>query len=117
MSRSRIALLFVLTVAGCGGVLAEGKADFKKGRYAEARETFVAAEPESRNWEDKRRAEYALYRGLTHGALGDRAAAGVWLHEAKAIEDAHPATLSADDMTRLKLGLESIDPSQAAAAP
>ena len=113
----RLALTFALLVAACGGVLAEGKADFKKGRYAEAKEAFVAAEPESRTWEDRRRAEYALYRGLTHGALGDRAAASVWLHEAKAIEDAHPATLSADDMTRLKLGLEAVDPAQAAAAP
>lgn len=112
--RLGLALAFsVVFAAACGGALAEGKSDFKKGRYPEAKETFVEAESEMRTWDDRRRAEYALYRGLTHGALGDRAAAGVWLREAKAIEDAHPGSLTADDMTRLRMGLESIDPAQA----
>jgi hypothetical protein len=114
MHRRLLLLLSIVFVSACGGALAEGKAEFKKGRYPEAKQTLIAAEAESKGWDDRHRAEYALYRGLTHGALGDRATAGVWLREAKAIEDAHPGTLSADDMTRLKLGLESIDPAQAA---
>ena len=98
--------LAILLVAACGSVLADAKSDFKRGRYGEAREALVRVEPESRTWDERRRAEYALYRGLTHGALGDRQAAGVWLKEAKVLEDAQPGTLSEDDRARLRLGLE-----------
>ncbi len=106
-----------LGLVACGGPLNEAKADFNKGHYARAKEELVRAEGESREWSDRQRAEYALYRGLTHGALGDRAAAALWLREAKAVEDTHPGTLDADDMARLNLGLESSDPSQLPAAP
>jgi hypothetical protein len=117
MVRRLAGLLVVIAAVSCGGALADGKSAFKKGRYAEARQTFETVERESRTWDDRKRAEYALYRGLTHGALGDRAAGLLWLREAKAIEDARPGTLTADDRTRLVLGLESVDPSQAAATP
>ncbi len=102
------------TVA-CGSALSQGKSEFKKGRYGEARQTLGNVEVESRTWDDSRRAEYALYRGLTHGALGDRAASSVWLHEAQAIESAKPGSLSTDDVTRLNLALESlaVEPSSA----
>jgi len=102
---------------GCGGPLADAKSDFKKGLYSEAKDELLQAERESHTWDDRHRAEYALYRGLTHGALGDRAAATLWLHEAKAIESAHPGTLSADDRARLNLGLESTDPEELPAPP
>jgi hypothetical protein len=103
-------------LASCGGPLSEAKGDFKNGRYAEAKETLVRAETESRGWSDQRRAEYALYRGLTHNALGDRAVAVTWLREANAIEGAHPGTLNEDDQVRLRLGLEAVA-SDSAAAP
>src|SRR5262245_23405668 len=115
--RIGLGVAFTALLAACGGVLAQAKSEYKTGHYAEARQTLVAAEPESRTWDDRHRAEYALYRGLTHGALGERAAAGVWLREAKAIEDAHPDALSTDDLRRLKLGLETIDPALAPPSP
>jgi hypothetical protein len=114
--RPSFALLCVALVA-CGGALADAKSDFKKGRYAEAKETLVRAEPESKAWGEDKRAEYALYRGLTHNALGDRAAGSVWLAQAKALEDAHPGTLSEDDRVRLRLGLEAVQPESAAPSP
>jgi hypothetical protein len=115
---SGLAWLFLgAALSACGGPLAEAKADFKRGHYPQAKEELLRAESESRAWDDKRRAEYALYRGLTHGALGDRAAAALWLREAKAVEDAHPGTLTADDLTRLNLALESTDPAQLPASP
>lgn len=104
-----MALLAVPLIAACGGALTDGKSEFEKGRYAEAKQTFVSIEDESRRWTDAKRAEYALFRGLTHGALGDRAEAGVWLREAKAIEDGHPGSLSHADVQRLRSGLESND--------
>jgi len=102
-------LLTMLSLAACGGPLSRGESLFAKARYPEAKQTFVAAEAESRGWDDARRAEYALYRGLTHEALGDRAQAGVWLRDAKAIEDSRPGSLSPEDARRLKVGLESND--------
>ena len=62
-------------------------------------------------------AEYALYRGLVHHSLGDRAAAGVWLAEAKALDDAQPHTLSDEDRVRLKLALESLASDTAPPSP
>jgi TolA-binding protein len=100
-------LLLVLCAAACSGALAEGKSQFEQGRYAAAKQTFASAEGASRGYGDRDRAAYALYRGLTLGALGDRAQAGVWLREARAIEDAHPGALTPDDARRLKEGLET----------
>jgi hypothetical protein len=105
----RHALLLLVLLVGCGGALAEGESQFKKGRYPEAKQTFASIEADSARWSDARRAEYALYRGLTLAALGDRAQAGVWLREAKAIEDSRPGSLSAEDAQRLKLGLDAND--------
>jgi hypothetical protein len=101
--------VLLLSLWACGGSLATGQSQFEQGRYPEAKQTFAAAEADSRRWSDERRARYALYRGLTLGALGDRAQAGVWLREAKAVEDAHPGSLSFEDRQRLRLGLESND--------
>jgi hypothetical protein len=99
-------------LAACGGPLADAKADYRKGLYSQARDELVQAEVDSHTWEDRRRAEYALYRGLTHAALGDRAAASLWLHEANAIDSAHPGALSSDDRAQLASALESIDPEE-----
>ncbi len=106
-ARTPLLLFVIASASACGGALAEGESQFKKGRYPEAKQTFAALETESRTWDDHRRAEYALYRGLTYGAVGDRAQAGVWLREAKAIEGAHPGSLSSEDNERLSVGLET----------
>ncbi len=101
-----------LAIGGCGAsALASAESDFKAGRYAEAKAAFVELEPSYAKWKDSGRgAEYCLYRGLTHAALGDRAAAARWLAEAKSIEDAIPGSLSKDDKARLELGLTSVGP-------
>jgi hypothetical protein len=112
----RVALALTLSFAlvACGGGLGNAKADFHKGRLAEAKSELVLLETDSRTWSVQRRAEYALYRGLVHLSLGDRSAAGVWLTEAKALDDAQPRALSDDDRIRLKLALESLATSGAA---
>ncbi|MBX3205782.1 MAG: hypothetical protein KF764_11985 [Labilithrix sp.] len=102
-----VALLVSFAFA-CGGALAGAKSDFKGGRVAEAKDKLVAMEADSRSWTGTRRAEYVLYRGLVHHALGDRAAAAPWLREAKALEDEHPRTLSEDDRARLDLALDAL---------
>ena len=104
----RLLPLLLLLAVACGGGLASAKSDFKSGRLAEAKGTLVALEPESQSWTGAKRAEYLLYRGLVHHSLGDRETASRWLREAKAIEDAHPRTLSEDDRARLDLALDAL---------
>jgi hypothetical protein len=101
-------LLVLLPIAGCAGVLARAESEFTEGRYPDAKQAFVSLEAASTTWGDAKRAEYCLYRGLTHAALGDRAPAAVWLREAKAIVDSHPMSLSRGDMVRLKTGLDGL---------
>jgi hypothetical protein len=104
-------------LAACGGALTDAKSDFKKGRYADAKTELVALESDQKTWDEQRRCEYALYRGLVHNALGDRGAASLWLKEARALVDAHPGILGADDVTRLNLALEGVSPDVAPAPP
>jgi hypothetical protein len=103
-----IPLLVLLPIAGCAGALARSESEFTDGRYPDAKQGFVSLEAESTNWGNAKRAEYCLYRGLTHAALGDRAQAALWLREAKALEDSHPMSLSRGDMTRLQMGLDGL---------
>lgn len=105
----RRAAVLALFLVACGGSLGAAKSDFKRGRLADAKAELLALEPEAKQWRGTKRAEYALYRGLVHQSLGDRAEAGVWLREAKHEEDVHPHTLAEDDRVRLKLALESLD--------
>jgi len=105
-----IACAIACLAIACGSALADGRAQFDKGSYPEAKQTFVSIEQDAKTWPDAKRAEYALYRGLTHAALGDKVAAGIWLKEAKAIVDVSPAALSAEDAQRLKLGLDQLQP-------
>ncbi len=98
-----------VTLAACGGALAEGESEFKKGRYPEAKQTFASLEEEAAHYDDSKRAEYALYRGLTLGALGDTAEAAIWVREAKALEAAHPGSLSQEDARRMKTAIDAAD--------
>ncbi len=104
---SVVAVAVAVVVFGCGGALGRGESQFDDGRYPEAKNTFAALEAESHTYSDARRAEYALYRGLTLNALGERDLAGVWLREAKAIEDAHPGSLTREQVQRLRLAMGS----------
>jgi hypothetical protein len=118
-ARSAAHLLLVgsLLLVACSSGLAGAKTDFNKGRYSEAQKELLAIEPRAAHWSHSKRAEYALYRGLVHHALGDRASANVWLKEAKAIEDREPHSLSVDDKVRLDLNLEATAHDAAPAAP
>jgi hypothetical protein len=104
-----LALATVATLGACGGPLAEGRSEFNAGHYPRAKQIFASIEAESRGYAEGDRAEYDLYRGLTLLSLGDRAQAGTWLREAKAIEDTRPGTLPPEDAQRLKASLESGD--------
>src|SRR5579872_5767798 len=93
---------------GCGGALAQGEAQFKAGQYPDAQRTLASIEMEAGRWAPPRRAEYALYRGLTLGALGDTARATRWLGVARRLQVAHPGSLSEDDARRLEVASAAI---------
>jgi hypothetical protein len=94
---------------GCMSQLSRARLDFRSARYSEARVALVQLEPELQGWDVETQASYALYRGLTHGALGDKLGARPWLRLAKQAYDRDHAVLDADDQTRLKLALEGVD--------
>ena len=103
MRRVRLlALLGSLALpTGCAVVHDDAAALLGRGRYVEALEQLAAEEPAARRYGRQERAHYALYRGLTHLALGDARATDRWLGEAKARMDAEPGCLSAEDRGRL----------------
>jgi len=91
--------------------MSAAKSDFKRGDVAEAKEKLVALEAREAGWAPPARAEYALYRGLVHHALGDRDAARRWL------ERVDRRVLSEDDRARLDLALEAVGGIPSAPAP
>jgi hypothetical protein len=111
--RRRPALSCLIALAGltgCASALNRAEVQFSEGRYPEAARTLASIEIESRTWADAKRAEYALYRGLTHSALGDGDQASLWLREARAIEEAHPGCLSPENRQRLRVAADNADP-------
>lgn len=71
---------------------------FADARYPTAAAQFRAAEPEARRLDARDFANYALYRGLTHLALGDARAAARWVGYAKHCADRDPLVF--DDRDR-----------------
>jgi hypothetical protein len=119
MSRAHVVMgiALALAITGCAGSVGSAKSAYRKGRIDEANAELVALEDDSRGWSPQRRVEYALYRGLVHLSLGDRAVAGLWLRETKAFEDAHPGTLEEDDRARLRLALDALGENDGAPSP
>jgi hypothetical protein len=110
--RSRLApflalLLASFVLAACGGPLADAEGLFRRGQYPATHQALLELEAASRSWDDCERAEYALYRGLTLIALGDRGRAVAWLDEAKAAEDRRPGSLHDADARRLAVAIAS----------
>jgi hypothetical protein len=100
--RAAVIVLFsVLAGSGCAGSFGEGVRDYDHGRYPEAIEELRVVECDAPTWQPKARARYALYRGLTHLALGDRPRTLRWLGEVKRALDQNPTLLSSEDAGRL----------------
>jgi hypothetical protein len=96
-----LAAIWALSATGCFGSFGAGVRDYDHGRYPEAIDELRQAERGAAGWRGGNRARYALYRGLTHLALGDRQATLRWLGEAKRAVDANPTLLSDEDTGRL----------------
>jgi hypothetical protein len=93
---------FGLVLSACFTPFGAGVHAFSHGRYPEALEQLAVAEHDAKHWSSRReRTRYALYRGLTHLALGHRVPTMFWLGEAKRALDADPLLLSDGDAGRL----------------
>jgi len=86
------AVLLTTVLSACSGPLSEGRSEFDKGHYAAARHVLTSMDHPGK-WGVPERAEYALYRGLSCGAL----------------EDAYPGSLPAEDDHRLRAALQTYE--------
>ena len=91
----------LLACEACSGSFGAGVRDFDHGRYPEALDELRVVECDAAAWDQRDRARYALYRGLTHLALGARPAAVHWLSQAKRALEDDPLILSNEDAGRL----------------
>jgi len=88
MPRFPSLLVLLVLVCGCAGSLPLDA--FHEGRYPAAALELRRIESEAQHYAPADRARYALYRGLTHLALGDARSADHWLTMAKQSCDRHP---------------------------
>jgi hypothetical protein len=85
----------------CSSPLAEARTSFDEARYPDAVAAYQALRPELPRLGRSERFEYALYRGLSHLALGDAVAAQHWLTLAKRLSEQSPGLASNDQEGRL----------------
>jgi len=95
--------LFCLPVLilGCSSPLTEARTSFDEGRYPDAVAEYRAIRPSADRLSLSELFEYALYRGLSHLALGDAVPAERWLLVAKRLSEKSPGVASADEQGRL----------------
>lgn len=99
-------LLFLLSA--CGGAYRDAVNAFDEGRYPDAVGSFRRAEVDFPRWSEPKRVRYALYRGLTHLAVGDARETDRWLRYAKAAADRNPQLFSSAEHGRLLAAWRSI---------
>lgn len=102
------AALALVLLVGCSGPQARAIHAFDEARYPEALGELRRLEPAAADWSEKRRTRYALYRGLTHLAVGDARAAHRWLRRAKHAWERRPELLDHDERGRLLAAWRSL---------
>ncbi len=86
---------------GCASPLTEARRSFDEARYPDAVAHYRALAPSVRAMPPADLFEYALYRGLTHLALGDAVPAERWLLLAKRLSESAPRVATAEQRGRL----------------
>jgi hypothetical protein len=95
-------LLFLSTlIFGCSSPLTEARTSFEEARYPVAAAQYRALRPVEDGLTHSELFEYALYRGLTHLALGDARPAGHWLLVAKRLSEQSPGLATSEEQGRL----------------
>lgn len=106
MSRLWPSLAVLLT--GCSTPLTEARTSFEQARYPDAIAEYRALAPSVPQLTGSELFQYALYRGLSHLALGDAAPAQRWLAVAKRLADHSPQLVTHDDRGRLMAAWRSM---------
>jgi hypothetical protein len=95
------ALFLALCTCGCASPLAPARQAFDEARYPDAIAGYRALRRELPELSPRQLFEYALYRGLSHLALGDARPAERWLLVAKRLAEASPGLPSSEEQGRL----------------
>lgn len=98
--RQCLFMLSVLAIA-CGSPLTSGRRAFDEARYPTAVAEFRRLAPRLSELEPSEQFEYALYRGLSHLALGDARPAERWLLLAKRLSEESPGVATLEEKNRL----------------
>lgn len=97
----RFWLTLVLLLPACRGPLSEARSSFDEARYPDAALQYRALTGQVPELSQPDLFEYALYRGLSHLALGDAVPAKRWLTFAKRMLERAPALATHDERGRL----------------
>jgi hypothetical protein len=98
----RLRLVFVSAlIFGCSSPLTEARTSFDEARYPAAAAQYRAIKPLADRLTASELFEYALYRGLTHLALGDAKPAERWLLVAKRLAEQSPRLATREEQGRL----------------
>jgi hypothetical protein len=105
LMRLRLVALSAL-IFGCSSPLTEARTSFDEARYPDAAAQYRTLRRDGLSRSDL--FQYALYRGLTHLALGDAAPAERWLVAAKRLLEESPGLASREDEGRLMAAWRSM---------
>ena len=97
----RRACCLALLLWGCSSPVSEARTSFDEARYPDAVAQYRALRPQLPQLAPPELFDYALYRGLSHLALGDAAPASQWLTVAKRLWEESPELADADERGRL----------------
>lgn len=92
---------FSTLLLGCSSPLTEARTSFDEARYPDAAAQYRAVQPGAERLSLAELFEYALYRGLTHLALGDAQPAERWLLVAKRLSEQSPGLANSEQQGRL----------------
>ena len=99
-------LWLALLLPACSTPLAEARTAFDEARYPDAVAHYRALGP--RQLQNEALFEYALYRGLSHLALGDAVPARRWLTLAKRMSERSPQLATPEQAGRLMAAWRSM---------
>jgi hypothetical protein len=103
-----LTLLVSLWVLGCEGNLGPGIKAFEQAKYPEALRELEHGAEQFPGRDPREAARYALYRGLTHLALGNAPLAEHWLARVRTMTARDSALLDADERGRLHAAWRSM---------
>jgi len=95
-------LILSVSALGCATPLSHARKAFDEARYPDAVADFRALGSRVSELDRDELFEYALYRGLSHLALGDSRPAERWLLTAKRLMEQTPAVASREEQGRLQ---------------